>query len=344
MKGHDAMISLLDPTVIEAYRVLETGEPLAYGNACRLAKLSGEAVLDLLSLANKVRNRYAPLPEGDRMHRCSILNAKSGVCGENCSFCAQSLHNRADVEQYQLLDEQSVFDAAERVYREGVRHFGIVTSGYGYRRPNAEFYRIIELIGALRNRYEGLNVCASIGVLGEETARMLAEAGTAHYNINIQVSPSRYGKLIADSHTVEERIETVRLLRKHGVPVCCGGILGVGESMQERVDLVYALQELDVAVIPLNVLVPVKGTLQEGAIPVPVSDVLKTFAICRLAHPSKVIKFAAGRETVMKDFQGLLMLAGVNGFLTGGYLTTRGREIPDDMRLAAELGGFGRQV
>lgn len=131
MKRNDVMTGIVEPAVLDAYRVLATGEPLGYDSACRLGELSGEAVLDLLSLANKVKNRYASLPEGDHMHSCSILNAKSGVCGENCSFCAQSLHNRADVEQYQLLDEASVFDAADRVYSEGVRHFGIVTSGYG---------------------------------------------------------------------------------------------------------------------------------------------------------------------------------------------------------------------
>ncbi len=333
------MTAMIDPLISEAYSVLETGTPVDYDLASRLGSIQGEAVPDLLSLANKVKNRYAS-SGGGALHSCSILNAKSGVCGENCRFCAQSLHNRADVEQYALLDRQHVLEAAGRVYAQGIRHFGIVTSGYGYLKANPEFLRIIDLVTDLRLEYPGLNVCASLGVLGPESAAMLAGAGIAHYNINIQVSPDRYSDLIADSHPQNDRIETIRLLRSHLIPVCCGGILGVGETMQERIDLIFALQTLDIAVIPLNVLVPVEGTPLQGSAPLAVSDIVKTFAICRLAHPDKVIKFAAGRETVMKDFQGLLMLAGANGFLTGGYLTTRGRDIADDYAFMAQLQHF----
>ncbi|RDD29294.1 biotin synthase BioB [Prosthecochloris sp. ZM] len=330
--------AVIDPLIQEAYGVLETGRSVSYDLATRLATLRGEAVVDLLSLANKVKNRFAA-PDG-ALHSCSILNAKSGACSENCRFCAQSLHNQADVESYSLLDRSKVFEAAGRVYAKGVRHFGIVTSGYGYRTVNKEFQRIIDLITGLREEYPGLKVCASLGVLGSDSAALLADAGIAHYNINLQVSPDRYSDLIADSHSQNDRIETIRLLRKHRIAVCCGAILGVGETMQERIDLIFVLQALDVAVIPLNVLVPVDGTPLEGSLPLAVSDIVKTFALCRLAHPDKVIKFAAGRETVMKDFQGLLMLAGANGFLTGGYLTTRGRDVGDDQVFMEQLKHF----
>ncbi|ARM31688.1 biotin synthase BioB [Prosthecochloris sp. HL-130-GSB] len=334
------MNDYLHPLVGQAYEVLHTGTPLTYELACGLSGLQGEAVADLLSLANKVRNRYACLEDGT-VHSCSILNARSGLCAENCRFCAQSLHNEAGVEQYGLMKREQVFEAAGRVYAQGIRHFGIVTSGYGYRKITPEFERITGLIRDLKEEYPGLNVCASLGVLGPETAAALARAGIAHYNINIQVSPGRYHDLIADSHPVSDRIDTVRLLQKYGVEVCCGGILGVGESMMDRVDMIFELQRLDVAVIPLNVLVPVDGTPLEGSGAVAVSDIVKTFALCRLAHPRKIIKFAAGRETVMKDFQGLLMLSGANGFLTGGYLTTRGRDIADDQAFIEQLRHFG---
>jgi len=325
--------------VRRAYGVLETGEPLPKEVALELADLGGEEVMDLVSLANKVRNRYAS-PADESLHTCSILNAKSGVCGENCRFCAQSLHNGAEVEQYKLISNEEALAAAGEVYRRGVRRFGIVTSGYGYRTATSEFLRIIAMIDRLRQEYPELQVCASLGMLGEEPAKMLAGHHVAHYNINIQVAPARYGELIADSHSVEARMETVRRLNRHGIPVCCGGILGVGESMRDRIDFLYALQELDIAVIPLNVLVPIDGTPLEGTATLPVTDILKTFAICRLAHPRTIIKFAAGRETVMKDFQGLLMLAGANGFLTGGYLTTRGRDMEDDRRFMRQLEHF----
>jgi biotin synthase len=330
----------LHPSIAAAYRVLETGEPLRREEADLLSRIPGEDVLDLASLANKVKNRYAASPDSGEVHACSIMNAKSGVCAENCRFCAQSKHNSANIEVYQLVSEESVLIEARHAVAEGVPHFGIVTSGYGYKKMNSEFRRVLSMIGRLHDELPGLNVCASLGVLGEETAAALAKQGIAHYNINIQVSPDRYSDLIADTHGIGERIDTVRLLRKHGISVCCGGIMGVGETMQERIDMIYALQELDVSVIPLNVLVPIEGTPLAKNEPLCLSDIVKTFAICRLAHPSKIIKFAAGRETIMKDFQGLLMLSGANGFLTGGYLTTRGRDVAEDRRFAAEIACF----
>jgi len=328
----------LHPHIIAAYRVLETGEPISQAEALELAALPGELALDLASLANKVKNRYAS--EDEVLYACSIMNAKSGVCAENCKFCAQSQHNRADVEVYDLVDEESVLLEARNCLAAGVSHFGIVTSGYGYKKITGEFQRILDMIDRLHAELPSLNICASLGILGQEPAEALAAHGISHYNINIQVAPDRYHELIANTHTVAERIETIKLLRKNNISVCCGGIMGVGESMEDRIAMIFALRELDVTVIPLNVLVPIDGTPLEGKEPLSVSDIVKTFAICRLAHPGKIIKFAAGRETVMKDFQGLLMLSGANGFLTGGYLTTRGRDTEEDHRLAGQIASF----
>ncbi|NTU53827.1 MAG: biotin synthase BioB [Chlorobiaceae bacterium] len=328
----------LHPDIEQAWQVLHTGKPLSFELASALGRLPDSEVLDLASLANKVKNRYAA--NGGKVHACSIMNAKSGVCGENCRFCAQSRHNNANVEVYDLVGEERVLDQARTLFGLGIDHFGIVTSGYGYRKVTPEFGRILGMIDLLHRELPGLKVCASLGMLGDEPAAELARHGIAHYNINIQVDPRRYDALIADTHTVDERIETIRRLRANGISVCCGGIIGTGETMQERISMIYELRALDVTVIPLNVLVPIDGTPLEGADPVSVAEVVKTFAICRLAHPGKIIKFAAGRETVMKDFQGLLMLSGADGFLTGGYLTTRGRDIADDQRLAAQVALF----
>lgn len=330
---------VLHPLVERAYGVLETGLALDRVAALELAGLSGEHVLDLASLANKVRIRYAP--DAGALHACSIINAKSGVCGENCRFCAQSRHNHADVEVYGLLDEEAVLRGARAAVAGGVNFFGVVTSGYGYKSVTPEFERILAIIRRLHVELPELHVCASLGMLGREPVAALAAAGISHYNINVQVSQSRYAELIADTHSVEERTSTVRLLREHGISVCCGGIIGVGEQMADRVAMLAELQALDVSVIPLNVLVPVAGTPLEEQQRVPVEDVVRTFAIARLMHPGRIIKFAAGRETVMKDFQGLLLLSGANGYLTGGYLTTRGRDMADDALFAMQLSGFG---
>jgi len=332
------MISRLHPDIELAYQVLDTGEPLSLELATALASLPDSEVLDLVSLANKVKNRHAV--NHGAVHACSIMNAKSGVCGENCRFCAQSKHNSANVEVYGLVEEAPVLEQARSAWEQGVTHFGIVTSGYGYLKVTPEFERILGMIDLLHRELPGLYVCASLGVLGDAPAAELARHGIAHYNLNIQVDPRRYDELIANTHRVDERIETIRRLRANGIGVCCGGILGVGETMQERIAMIFALRKLDVTVIPLNVLVPIDGTPLEGAAPVSVPEIAKTFAICRLAHPTKIIKFAAGRETIMKDFQGLLMLAGADGFLTGGYLTTRGRDIAADRQLAEQLSKF----
>lgn len=326
---------MLHTIVQQAYQVLETGDPLTRKLAYSLAELSGTDTLDLISLANKVKNKYA-----QEMHSCSIINAKSGVCRENCRFCAQSAHHHAHIDVYELIEPEAVLEAAQIVYEQGIRYFGVVTSGTGYPSLNAEFQRILAAIDLLSQHFPDMNVCLSLGMLSEDVVAELASRQIGHYNINLQVNPDRFAELIADTHDIHAKFMTIKLLRKYGISVCCGGILGVGESMRDRINLAFTLKELDIQVIPLNVLVPIPGTPLEHQPPLSVAEIAKTFAIFRLVHPTKIIKFAAGRETIMKDFQGLLMLSGVNGFLTGGYLTTRGREIAEDDEFLRRLAAF----
>lgn len=326
---------MLHSAIQEAYSVLENGLPIDKQLARELAGIPGEDVLDLVSLANKVKNRYT-----HGIHSCSIVNAKSGVCQENCRFCAQSAHHHADVEVYGLLSPEKILTQAESIAQSGIDYFGIVTSGFGYKTVDKEFGSILAAIDLLHEKLPDMNVCLSLGILSQETVKELAERKICHYNINLQVTPVRFAELIADTHEIQEKLDTIRMLKSAGIGVCCGGILGVGEDMLDRVNLAFTLQELDVDVIPLNVLVPIAGTPLEDQPPVPVADIAKSFAIFRLINPGKIIKFAAGRETVMKDFQGLLMLSGANGFLTGGYLTTRGRNINEDKQFIERLEGF----
>jgi biotin synthase len=325
------------PAVEEAYAVLATGTPIEPPLAARLAKLSGASVPDLISLAHKVQLKYAA-----GVHACSIVNAKSGACPENCRFCAQSAHHAAQVPEYGLLDPEELLAKAEAVWRSGVRRFGIVTSGTGCTGgEHAELNSVIETIGLINQRLPGMEVCASLGALDDAAAQALAAAGVSHYNLNLQVATGRYRELISDTHTAADRLAALATLKRNGIELCCGGIIGVGETMADRVALAFELRELGVGTIPLNVLIPIPGTPLAGSAPVPAVEVAATFAIFRLVHPRAVIKFAAGRETVMKDFQALLMLAGANGLLTGGYLTTRGRETSEDAALLAELARFG---
>ncbi|MEA4862522.1 MAG: biotin synthase BioB [Victivallaceae bacterium] len=329
-------MNTINKAVENAYKVLD-GALLSEDEAVALAEVEGADILDLVSLANKVRVKYAP-----EILSCSIVNAKSGVCAQNCRFCAQAVNHNTGIETYPLLPKEEILAAAREIYAHGVRTFGIVTSGRGYLKPDEEFARILDMLDALREEMPDLKVCVSLGILSEETAKMLVEHGAWRYNMNLQTNPERYGELITKQHSVEEKISTIKYLQKYGMTICCGGIIGLGESWRDRVKLALAIRELDVDGTPLNVLLPIKGTPLEGMPVMTPADVAKTFAIFRLINPSKMLKFTAGRETVMKDFQGLLTLAGMNAIMTGGYLTTRGRSIEEDKKFIEYLGGFGR--
>lgn len=323
---------MLNKDIENAYKVLDGGT-LTKGEAAAIDKsVKGNDILDLMSLANKVRDKFRP-----ETQVCSILNAKSGVCSQNCKFCAQSAHHNTNIETYPLVTKEQALEALKVVYDTGVRSFGYVTSGHGYIEPNDEFYYIMDTLDAMYEQYPEMKFCVSIGILSEKTAKILSEHHCGRYNINLQTAPAKYAELIADTHTIEEKIATVKYLQSFGVEICCGGIFGLGESSLDRIDMALAVRELDVDGIPLNVLVPIPGTpLEELPIMQP-SEVAKSFALFRLLNPTKMIKFAAGRETTLKDFQGLLMLSGVNALMTGGYLTTRGRSVDEDKDFISRL-------
>ncbi len=327
----------LHPLIEEAGKVLE-GVPLSRSLALSLAQeIQGEDLLDLLSLANKVRRKFAP-----PFHRCSIINAKSGRCGENCRFCAQSGHHHCpQVETYGVLAPETVLAEARKVYDQGVRTFGYVTSGRGWSRPDEEFQKILDTLDLIHKELPEMQLCVSLGILSEECVALLARHHVWRYNMNIQTSPAKYGELVATTHSIQEKLQTIRLMQKYGITNCTGGIFGLGETWEDRVDMAFAIRELQVEASPLNILLPIPGTaLEERPLLTP-ADAAKAFALFRLILPDRTLKFCAGRETTMKDFQGLLMLSGLNALMTGGYLTTRGREIQDDERFAQALEGFG---
>ena len=328
----------IHPLIRKAYSVLD-GQPLSRADALSIAEsVHGADLLDLISLANKVRLKFAPA-----VHSCSIINAKSGKCRENCRFCAQSAAYDTGIETYPVLAPEAVLEAAGKAYEEGVRTFGYVTSGRGWDKPDEDFRVILATLDLLHEKYPDMRLCVSLGILSEECVKLLAEHHVRRYNMNLQTSPARYADLISTTHTIEQKLETIRLLKKYGIENCTGGIFGLGETWADRIDMAFAIRELDVEGTPLNILLPIPGTPLEHETPVTPADAAKTFALFRLINPAKMLKFCAGRETVMKDYQGLLMLSGLNGLMTGGYLTTRGRDVAQDRAFAASLGGFGTE-
>ncbi|MBP7088060.1 MAG: biotin synthase BioB [Candidatus Omnitrophica bacterium] len=286
-------------------------------------------LLELVNLANRERAKSL----GSKLELCSIINAKSGLCREDCKFCAQSLKYSAKISTYSLLEKDKILKAAHKAKEIGARHFGIVTSG---NRLNSKELKIIaEAVFEIRNKVKIL-VCASLGALDRAQLKMLKESGIVRYHHNIETSPNFYKKIVS-THSFEERIKTVKAAKDAGLEVCSGGIIGMGEAWPDRLSMALILKDLKVDSIPLNILVPIKGTPLEKTRPIAVSDAIRAIAIFRIILKDKVIKVAAGRESVLGDFQSLGFMAGANGMLIGGYLTVKGRNIKEDYKLIRQI-------
>ena len=307
------------------------GREISKEEALELASLSQDRILKLLSAANEIKNKFM----SDEVNMCSIINAKSGSCSEDCSFCAQSAHHDTEVDTYALLPEEKILAKAQEMDQAGAKHFGIVTSGRGIE-TEAEFQQILDTVEKIKAETD-LEVCASLGTLEAEQVKQLSEVGLKRYNHNLETSRNYFAK-ICSTHDYQERVQTIKFLKKQEIEVCCGGIIGLGESFSDRIDLAFTLRELNVDSIPLNILNSVPGTPLEDNDSVPPLEVLQTAAIFRFINPQKNIKLCGGREKNLRDLQSLSLLAGVNGLLVGNYLTTEGRSIEDDLKMIDDLG------
>lgn len=311
-----------------AAKVLD-GEPINFTEALDLLSLQGNECMELFSLANTVRSRL-----GDRVDLCSIVNAKCGLCPEDCKFCAQSVHNDTDITSYPLLDEEEILNMALMMQDEGAARFCIVISGK--EASGTEFDRILSSIRKIR-RETSLSLCVSLGMLTEESAIALKKAGASRIHHNLETSEGFF-KNVCTTHSYAEKINTIHIAKSCGLEVCCGGIMGMGESARDRVELAFTLRDLEVDSIPINILNPVKGTPLSDAKPIGAIEILKTIAVFRLILPEKNIRMAGGREINLRDVQCMALVAGANGLLLGNYLTTPGRMPGDDIRMIRDLG------
>ena len=210
---------LIHPLIRKAYSVLD-GQPISRADALAIAEtVQGADLLDLVSLANKVRLKFAPA-----VHSCSIINAKSGRCRENCRFCAQSAAYCTGIDTYPILAPEAVLEASGKAYAEGVRAFGYVTSGRGWEKPDRDFFVILDTLDRLHEKFPDLRLCVSLGILSEECVKLLAEHHVWRYNMNLQTSPARYGDLIATTHSIGEKLDTIHLMKRYGIANCTGGI------------------------------------------------------------------------------------------------------------------------
>ncbi len=270
---------------------------------------------------------------GATVSLCTIANAKSGQCSEDCRFCVQSAHYATAAPVYPLQDCREMVAAAAEAKRIGASHFSLVTSGRGL--PAQEIPQVATMVRAIREEV-GINVCASLGILDECALAELKAAGLSRYHHNLE-SSREFFREVCTTHTFEERLATIAAAKAVGLEVCAGGIFGLGESEDDRISMALSLKECGVDSVPINLLIPLPGTPMAGRAPLAVAEVLRAIALYRLILPTVPIRLAAGRESVLADFLGAAFLAGADGMMIGGYLTQRGRLPAEDHRFINEL-------
>ncbi|HKZ18084.1 MAG TPA: biotin synthase BioB [Geobacteraceae bacterium] len=313
-----------------AARILDGGS-ITWNEAIEIANIPDAETFDLLYQANRLRKHFC----GEQIHLCSIINAKSGLCPEDCSFCAQSAHHRTDVQVYPLVDDEEIVRSAHTATMEGAGCFGIVTSGTTTGR-GSELDRICSVIRKIRSEGEIQPAC-SLGIIDRETAVVLRDAGMMKYHHNLETARSFFPN-ICTTHDYEEDVQTVRAVKEAGLRVCCGGIFGLGETPEQRVEFAFTLKELEVDSVPINFLNPVPGTRLAHADFLTPMECLRIIALFRYVMPDKQISVCGGREKNLRDLQSWMFFAGASGTMVGNYLTTTGREPEQDLQMFRDLG------
>lgn len=293
-------------------------------------ELARSAPLDeLFFAAGRVREAHF----GNKLHCCSILSVKTGRCSENCGFCAQSGHHRTDVQATDLLDDDAVRRATREARTNRASAMGLVSSGCGP--AGAHFEDYCARLESVRD--EGLSVHASLGLIDAAHARRLAALGVTVYNHNLESARSFFGE-ICTTHGYDDRLATLEALKEAGISRCCGGIFGLGESWEQRVELAAELARLGIERVPINFLHPIPGTPFENRPLLPAREALRIVAVFRLMLPKALIQVCGGRELVLGHLQPLAFAAGATGVILGNYLTTKGRPAAEDLAMFAELG------
>jgi biotin synthase len=313
-------------------RVMEGGQ-IDRAEAVWLFNLeSAGDIFDLLAWANRIREHF----KGNKIHLCSIVNAKAGACSENCSFCAQSSFHQTGSPRYGFVDPEPVQEAAEEANRNGVTAVGIVAAWKGLN----EGPLLDEVCDRIRELAEGgkTRPDASLGIIkSQNVADRLKAAGLECYGHNLETS-RRFFPNQCTTHSYEDRIETIGYLKKAGIKICSGGIIGMGETREDRCELAFALKEVGANVVPINILNPIPGTPFEKTPPLPPLEILKTIACFRFILPRKEIMVAGGRTVNLRDMQSMVFTAGASALMVGNYLTTLNQPVEKDLQMLKDLG------
>lgn len=301
--------------------------------ANKLMNLSDSSVMALISRAEKVRLKY----RGTEVVTCAILNAKSGNCSENCSFCPQSSHSSSDIETYDLKKTDEVVVKAQEALEGHAHSFGIVTSGRKVHKGD-EKKSISDSIKAITDETD-ISACGSFGIIDKEYMQELKDNGMKALHHNLETARSFYPN-ICTTRTYDDNVNTIKAAKEVGLSVCCGGIFGMGESNEQRVEFLETLRELDVDSVPVNFLNPADGTPLAALAPPTLTplECLKIIAIARLMMPKTQIRICGGREKNLRDMQSWIFAAGADALMIGSYLTTTGRDVNDDMQMIKDAG------
>ena len=289
-------------------------------------------VFELMAWANRIRERY----KGNKIHLCSIVNAKAGACSENCSFCAQSAFHQTGSPRYGFVDPEPVQSALDEAQKNGVTAVGLVAAWRGLNEgPMLDEVcdRISEMRASGKSRPD-----ASLGLIkSQKVADRLKAAGLECYGHNLE-SSRRFFPQHCTTHTFEDRLETIGYLKKAGIKICSGGIIGMGETREDRCDLALSLREIGANVCPINILNPIKGTPFESNPPLPPMEILKTIACFRFILPRQEIMIAGGRTVNLRDLQSMIFSAGASALMVGNYLTTLNQPVEKDLQMLKDLG------
>ena len=279
--------------------------------------------------ADEIRRRL----RGDRADLCSIINGRSGRCGEDCKFCAQSSCHNAKINEYPFLEPEEILEDCRRHERQGVGRYSVVTAGRALNGREMDL-----ALRAYRSMKENckIELCASHGLLSQEDFYRLAEAGISRYHANIETSRRNFPN-ICTTHTYDDKLEVIRRARNAGLAVCSGGIIGMGETWEDRVDMAFSLYEMEIKSIPINILQPIPGTPFGTLPPLSEEEILRTIAMFRYINPDAEVRLAAGRNS-MEHSGKKVFTAGANAAITGDMLTTSGNNIADDMAMLTSMG------
>ena len=305
------------------------GNTISFDEAERL--ISTDNLIKLADSANLITRKFSQ----DSVDVETLLNAKSGNCPEDCSFCAQSTFYETGITKHPLLPDEIILDKAVEAKMNGAASFCLVCA---YREPpQNEFEKICKVIERLRKEVD-LDINVSLGFMTPQRAQRLKSLGVKRYNHNLEASESFFSQ-ICKTHDFADRVKTARTVKDAGLELCCGGIIGMGETPKQRIELAFSLSTLEPDEVPINILIPRKGTPKElENCSINTMDIIRTIAVWRFIMPKTILKIAGGREIYFKDNGKLALQAGANGIITGGYLTTNGNAPNKDIQMIHEIG------